>query len=197
MLKSFLFSSILLPQPPALYTILHQISAPTVPLRTCIQEGSLFFPITLRLYIHPTMVIHRFVRAIITYTDGVKMTRDWLIEIGLTCPEGFLNDTITVPFLIIAGKYTIFMIDNRSYQITFFICINHSLFINYRPGSGESSSQITGSTSSSFSTSSSSTGAPASPSMQHSPLQASRLQRNFSRNTSKEITTSSICIISY
>ena len=53
MLKSFLFSSILLPQPPALYTILHQISAPTVPLRTCIQEGSLFFPITLRLYIHP------------------------------------------------------------------------------------------------------------------------------------------------
>ena len=28
MLKSFLFSSILLPQPPALYTILHQISAP-------------------------------------------------------------------------------------------------------------------------------------------------------------------------
>jgi 2,3-bisphosphoglycerate-independent phosphoglycerate mutase len=39
--------------------------------------------------------------------------------------------------------------------------------------------------------------APASPSMQHSPLQASRLQRNFSRNTSREITTSSICIISY
>ena len=132
MLKSFLFSSILLPQPPALYTILHQISAPTVPLRTCIQEGSLFLPNnTAALHTSQTMVIHRFVRAIITYTDGVKMTRDWLIEIGLTCPEGFLNDTITVPFLIIAGKYTIFMIDNRSYQITFFICINHSLFYQF------------------------------------------------------------------
>ena len=63
--------------------------------------------------------------------------------------------------------------------------------------SGASSSQITGSTSSSFSISSSSTGAPASPSTQQAPLQASRLHINFSRSTSKLTTTSPICIISY
>jgi hypothetical protein len=79
------------------------------------------------------MVIHRFIRAIITYTDGIKMTRDWFIEIGLTCPEGFLDGTITIPFLVITGKYTIFLIDDGSYQIALFICINHSLLINHRP----------------------------------------------------------------
>ena len=60
---------------------------------------------------------------------------------------------------------------------------------------GESSSQISGSTSSSFSTSSSSTGAPASPSMQQIPWQTPKSHKNFSRKTSKETTTSPICII--
>ena len=133
MLKSFLFSSILLPQPPALYTILHQISAPTVPFKNLYTGRFSFFPITRRLYIHPNDGNSPLYKGHNHLYGWDKDDKRLFIEIGLTCPEGFLDGTITIPFLVITGKYTIFLIDDGSYQIALFICINHSLLINHRP----------------------------------------------------------------
>lgn len=43
------------------------------------------------------------------------MIRDWFIEIGFICLEGFFDGIIIIFFFVIIGKYIIFLIDDGSY----------------------------------------------------------------------------------
>ena len=75
------------------------------------------------------MIVHRFIRPVIAYTDRVKMTGNRFIKVCLTFSVRFLYGTITTAFLVIASKYTILIINDRGYQIALFIRVHHTLRI--------------------------------------------------------------------
>ena len=67
------------------------------------------------------------------YKSCNAMTRYRLIKVATPFPVCLLYGTITISFLIVTRKNTIFSIYNRSNQITFLVGICHSLFIYHRP----------------------------------------------------------------
>ena len=60
------------------------------------------------------------------------MTGNGFIEMGLAFPESLFQSTITATLLIITGKYAIFPVDYTGHQVTFFISIYYSLFVDHR-----------------------------------------------------------------
>ena len=60
------------------------------------------------------------------------MTRYWLVKITAAFTIGFLYCTITIAFIIVTSKHTVFAIHDRSNQISLRIGIDDSLLIDYR-----------------------------------------------------------------
>jgi len=53
------------------------------------------------------------------------------VEVAFPFPVCFFDGTITIAFLIVASKYAVLSVDDRSNQITFFVCVDHALTVDY------------------------------------------------------------------
>ena len=78
------------------------------------------------------MIIHRFIRSVISNANRIKMTWYRFIEICFPFPESFFNSTVATSFLVITSKDAVFVIYNRSYQVSFLVSIYHPLLFYHR-----------------------------------------------------------------
>jgi hypothetical protein len=76
------------------------------------------------------MVVHRLVRTVIAYADGVQMTGNGLVEVGLTGTEGFLDGAVAATALVVASEDTIFVVDDGGHQIALAIGIDYALTVD-------------------------------------------------------------------
>lgn len=117
----------------------------------------------------PTMVVQRHTITNLLQTDGIKMAGQRFVERTLPFAVSFLQSTITITTLVITREHTIFSVDNAGDQIAVLIRINNPLPVDHSLRRSRQPRPYHRKASSSSATSSNSTGAPASPSMQHSP----------------------------
>ena len=75
----------------------------------------------------PAVVVERFVRTIVTHTDGIEVTRDGLIEGYTSLAVGAFDGAVATATLIVAGKHTILAIHNRGNKFTTRVVVRDTL----------------------------------------------------------------------
>lgn len=141
------------------------------------------------------MIVHCLIESVVPHPYRIEMTGYGFVEVGPTLTVSLFDGTIATAFIIIAGKDAILVVYNRSHQVTFTIGIDHTLLLYHGAGFGRKLVpnqrkhlfqflhlvQLYGSTGIALNAA--------------NPWQAPKSHKNFSRKTSKETTTSPICII--
>jgi len=82
------------------------------------------------------VVVHRLIGTVVAHADGIEVTGNGLVEVGLAFAEGFLDGTIAAPLVIVAGEDAILVVDNGRHQVALTIGIYHPLTVDDGPRFG-------------------------------------------------------------
>ena len=143
----------------------------------------------------PTMIVQPYKVVTETlFSNGIQATWYGFAKRGLAFSIQTLEGTQTSS-VFIAGKHAIFVVHNRGHEVAISIGINNALLVYLRLSLCRKLAPAISVTSSRGAISSKSTGAPASPSIQQIPLQASKSQQKHSVIISDDNKTFPTCII--